>query len=346
MPRVGYNSAYIPPEWIAAHGLQPWRPTLDVSCSLTQPVVSSDGCCSWARSFVEQVSDGQDVAAVIVAAVCDQVRRAGEGLLAEVPKQGPAAMLFHIPATWQTAAAQQCYRDELHRLGQLIERLGGTAPSPEHLRDVMTDYERQRRALRDNPNDLNGREFAQAISDLHGDPCQSRNEQAAAENDPAKPPLASKTCSYSQGSCGTRLALFGSEVPRYHWWLYDVIEQYGGRVALDATDYGERGLPEPFDPRLMAEDPFEAMASAYLQIPHVRQRPNESLFRWLAENMERRQVQGLILRRSLWCDLWHAEVARIKDWAPVPVLDLDLDVDTTIPERAKGRIAAFLEMLQ
>ncbi|MCC6682389.1 MAG: 2-hydroxyacyl-CoA dehydratase [Phycisphaeraceae bacterium] len=329
MPCVGYNSAYVPPEWIAAHQLQPWRPTLRISDAATREGVSQDGCCSCARAFVAEVSSRRDVVGIVVAAVCDQIRRVSEWL---IDPSSPPVLLFHVPATWQTSAARQCYRDELLRLGRFLEQIGGQSPTPQQLRHNMMDYDRERQAMRAMFDDLRGRPHADAVAKLHGDMTE--------DDSPAAPDHAT-----DESASHTPIALLGSTVPRYQWWLYDAIEQHGGRVVLDATDYGERGLPRPFDAQLLADDPLEALAAAYLAMPHVRQRPNDGLFHWLHERMAHRHVRGLILRRNLWCDLWHAEVARIKASACVPVLDLDLDVDASAPQRALGRIAAFMEML-
>jgi benzoyl-CoA reductase/2-hydroxyglutaryl-CoA dehydratase subunit BcrC/BadD/HgdB len=335
MPCVAYNSAYIPPEWIAAHRLQPCRPVLDEPPSHAQPISPSDGCCSWAQNYIEQICGNRDVSAAIIVMLCDQVRRASEKLVAQSLRQGPAVMLFHLPATCQTPSAKQYYRDELRRLGQFLEEQGGVAPSPEYLRAVMLQYEQRRERIRSRAHTMRGRERADAIAELYGNPHNGHGKTQPTE-----------THASDDNGGGVPVALLGSEVPRYQWWLYDVIEQQGGRVALDATDYGERGMPGPYDLRLMGDDPFEAMASVYCHIPHIRQRPNDRLYAWLAEQLLKRDVQGVILRRSLWCDLWHGEVARIKATLPLPVLDVDLEVDATTCERAKGRIAAFMEVLR
>jgi hypothetical protein len=63
--------------------------------------------------------------------------------------------------------------------------------------------------------------------------------------------------------------------------------------------------------------------------------------------MEARAVRGLIIWRYVWCDIWHAEVHRLKHWSPVPVLDLDAsDGDEGSLSRTAGRLEAFLEMLK
>ena len=325
MQSVVHNSAYVPPEWILAHGLRPWRLS---PAAPRYAAASYDGCCAWAQAFADHAAGLDDVAAIVTVTTCDQMRRAAERLMGDHRRPQPRVISFNLPATWQTPAAQRLYRDELRRLGRWLERCGGIAPSPDRLKEVMIGCQQQRRDLLATLDDLTGRQRAAALGQLHGDPTPDESIGAASIDRRATP-----------------VALVGSAIPRYQWWVYDAIEQCGGRVALDATDYGERGLPASFDARLMNEDPFEALAAAYFDgITHVRQRPNTGLYQWLAAQLRVRPVRGLIVRRCLWCDLWHAEIPRLKQWSQLPVLELDLD-ETDAHQRALSRISAFMEML-
>ena len=124
----------------------------------------------------------------------------------------------------------------------------------------------------------------------------------------------------------------------------DMIEKAGGRVVLDGTDGGDRALPLPFDRHMLAgSDPCRALTHAYFgHIPDVWRRPNSMLYEWLNREQAARDVRGCVLIRHVWCDLWHAEVHRIRDWLPVPLLDLVIDEDDT-PTLWQNRIEAFME---
>jgi benzoyl-CoA reductase/2-hydroxyglutaryl-CoA dehydratase subunit BcrC/BadD/HgdB len=62
--------------------------------------------------------------------------------------------------------------------------------------------------------------------------------------------------------------------------------------------------------------------------------------------IEKTPVAGVIVRRYLWCDLWHAEVYRIKAWSPVPVLDIEIHGPAeTDRQRLTTRIQAFMELI-
>jgi benzoyl-CoA reductase/2-hydroxyglutaryl-CoA dehydratase subunit BcrC/BadD/HgdB len=93
------------------------------------------------------------------------------------------------------------------------------------------------------------------------------------------------------------------------------------------------------------------MAEATLDgIPDARQRPNSPFYRWLRERLDERGARGIVLYRHPWCDLWHAELARLRDWSRLPVLDLEASSDGRndgrIDARARGRIDALIEMLR
>jgi benzoyl-CoA reductase/2-hydroxyglutaryl-CoA dehydratase subunit BcrC/BadD/HgdB len=129
--------------------------------------------------------------------------------------------------------------------------------------------------------------------------------------------------------------------------IFDWVAQAGGRVVLDATEGGERTLPDKFDAARVRRAPLAELTRAYFEhIPDAFRRPNTALYEWLGERVRERAVRGIVLRRYLWCDLWHAERERFRQWSPVPVLDLDMDrEDDGARSRTLGRLEAFLETL-
>ena len=94
----------------------------------------------------------------------------------------------------------------------------------------------------------------------------------------------------------------------------------------------------------MIEDTLSELCDAYLAIPDVGWRPNHGLFVWLRDHIAARGVRGVVLLRNVWCDLWHAEVARLREWLPVPLLDIDLDGEPAVG-RNRTRVQAFMEAL-
>ena len=128
--------------------------------------------------------------------------------------------------------------------------------------------------------------------------------------------------------------------------LFELVERFGGRVVLDATDTGERTLPRPLDRRRLGEDPLTELADAYFSIPAVFRRPNSGLYRYLEKELADCSAPGIILRRYLWCDHWHAEAERLRQWSGLPLLELDVNDDPTLAGRLQTMVQSFLETLR
>jgi benzoyl-CoA reductase/2-hydroxyglutaryl-CoA dehydratase subunit BcrC/BadD/HgdB len=129
--------------------------------------------------------------------------------------------------------------------------------------------------------------------------------------------------------------------------LFDMVEQYGGYVALDATESGPRSFCRAFDRPRLADEPFLELIDAYFDgIQDIARRPNDGFYESLAPRLRERRIGAIILQRCLWCDLWHAEVERFRQCFGVPVLDLDLDGEEPFDTaRMRTRVGAFMEML-
>jgi benzoyl-CoA reductase/2-hydroxyglutaryl-CoA dehydratase subunit BcrC/BadD/HgdB len=352
MTSIAYCNPFVPAEWIAAHGLRPrWL-------SLRSEFGASDasgrrGLCPFAAAVVDAVSAGPEAAAVVLTTTCDQMRYAGSLL----EHRGESSLfLLNVPSTWQAIAARTLYAEELERLGRFLVRRGGNVPSVAELARVMTQFDRARTELRQACNCLSAKEFALALWAVR----QGEDATAGWQESLGRPAVGrcggvgrpapnrrSAPSAPAAPNTGVPLALVGGPVPEQDCEVFDWLEQAGGQIVLDATEWGERTLPRPFDPIRTSREPLAELADAYLQIPDVFRRPNDPFFDYLGRELAARHVRGLIVRRYLWCDLWHAEVARLKMWSPVPVLDLDVAGSEDAAEgRTRGRIEAFLEMLR
>ena len=144
------------------------------------------------------------------------------------------------------------------------------------------------------------------------------------------------------------VALVGGPMRTEDLALFGLIRDHGGFVALDATEAGEAGRPRLFDRRRLGDEPFAELADAYFDgIADVSRRPNHGFYEWLGRLLKQRSTRGVVLHRYPWCDLWHAELERIRQCTGLPVLDLDAGGDDT-PDygRHRTRICAFMEMLR
>lgn len=147
---------------------------------------------------------------------------------------------------------------------------------------------------------------------------------------------------------GVPLLLLGGPLLAEDDSFLELVEGAGGRIVVDGSETGERTLPAPLDRRRLAEDPLDELARIYFDaIPDAFRRPNTRLYEWLGREVSARSVRGIILRRYPFCDLWHAELHRLRTWSDVPVLDLDVETgDEGEASRTLARIEAFLEMLR
>lgn len=269
---------------------------------------------------------GPDIRAMVFATTCDPMRRGVEiGADESIPR-----FLFHVPATWQTPEAHGLYRSELKRLGKFLERLGGRAPSPAELAEQMERFEAGREILLGRRETRSSRAHAEEMDRFH-----------ATGEVPSAAPASSRSPE------AIPLMLLGSPLRADDLHLLDLVDhRAGGWVAVDATESGEREWPRRFDRRRMKEDPFDELADAYFShIPAIFRRPNSRFFEWLAEARKQTPARGIVFVTHPWCDLWRAELPRIRAASDLPVLSVSLAGEGSADGSWTTRIQAFLEML-
>lgn len=145
---------------------------------------------------------------------------------------------------------------------------------------------------------------------------------------------------------GIPLALVGGPLMAEDADLRDMLARCDGTIALDATDSGELVLPGPMDPAALAANPLAELARVYFAIPHPARRPDEAFHRRLREEISARGIRGIIFRRYVWCDTWHAQLGYLREQLGLPVLDLDVGDQPGESARARTRLEAFLEVLR
>lgn len=268
---------------------------------------------------------GADVRAMVFATTCDAMRRGAEiGMDERIPR-----FLFHVPATWQGPGAHGQYREELKRLGRFLERLGGSAPSAATLSEQMQRYEEGRENLLACREFQTSRGHAEEVARFHSTGEVACGEPATARAKTAIP-----------------LLLLGSPLREDDLHLLDLLDRAGGWVAVDGTEFGEREWPRRFDRRRMKEDAFEEMADAYFgHIPAIFRRPNSRFFEWLGEEVRRTPAKGIVFAAHPWCDLWRAELPRIREAGGLPVLAIGLAGEGLADGALTTRIQAFMEMI-
>lgn len=306
-----YTCPFVPAEWIAAHGFTPLRlvPADSAVKSRESAALPADGVCTYALAYAHALAVTPG-AAVVFTTLCDQMRRLAE-LVGQYDRR--PVFLLNVPKTWQNPAAYELYKDELRRLGRFLQTVGGREPSREYIAAVALQFDVERAAAR------SSRMASSAACKVDAYPDKSR----------------------------TPLALVGGPMLAEDAWLFDYVKEQGGRIVLDATETGELGLPAPLDRRRLRDEPFEEIASAYFTgVQHPARRPNSEFYRWLKTRLESAGAKGILLRRHTWCDIWHAEAQRIREWSQLPLAEVDSAAPGPARTRCQSRIAPLLEMLR
>jgi benzoyl-CoA reductase/2-hydroxyglutaryl-CoA dehydratase subunit BcrC/BadD/HgdB len=155
-----------------------------------------------------------------------------------------------------------------------------------------------------------------------------------------------QNCSPRKSDCLVRLAIAGGPLSKDSPFVAQV-RRCGADVVFDASETGEAMRHAPIDPYRWTEDPLRELSRVYLNMPSVHQRPNADFYAWMRDCIREQAVAGLILRRYVWCDLWHGEARRLAEELDLPVLHLEVEADTPADSaRNETRIGAFIEMLQ
>jgi len=136
MLTIAYTSPGVPPEWIAAHGLDPLR-LQPAGAAVAGPVPPTAGICPFMRASLNQAAADDRIRGVVVGGRCDQMRRGQERLR----DTGKPVFCLHVPATWQSESALSLYRGELERLSRFLVALGGTPPGRETLQSAIRQRE-------------------------------------------------------------------------------------------------------------------------------------------------------------------------------------------------------------
>ncbi len=261
--------------------------------------------------------------------VCDQMRRGFD----IVCRGNTPAFLMNVPNTWQHPDVQKLYLEELNRLGRFLTGLGGKTPLNEDLAEIMLEYDSARRFILAEKGHLSSRQYSEAIAEFNQD---------------GKSDIEKHTTGKEILTDGIPLAIIGGPLLREDLCLFDIIEDCGGLIVLDATETGERGMCAQFDRRRLHEAPLMELVNAYFgSIPDASRRPNNQLYDWFERELASRKVRGIIFRRYVWCDIWHAELYRLKQWTDLPVLDIDVSGrGEALSARIIQRIQAFVEMLR
>ena len=353
MNAVAYCHPFVPPEWIAAHGLGPcWLPCR-AGDEPAGPV--RRGVCPVASARLDDFAGPLPADAVVLTTTCDQIRY----VAAVVQHLGTLPVfLLHVPRTWQTGSTRAFYREEIARLGRFLVARGGTSPDDDSLSRTILRYDQARAPLRLGHDAMPASAYARAIDAVRGDLPETAPGESAIVAGTLRVPSAQGggeggrhtecACYFTGRERLVRLALVGGPMSQGDYQWLTAFEDTGARFVLDATEAGERTLPAPVDLDRLKADPLDELVRIYFDsIPEVFQRPNDRWFAWLSKQVAGRCVRGIVVRRFVWCDHWHGEMPRLREELGVPVLEWEgTGNDPRARSGAAGRMEAFLEMLR
>lgn len=311
-PAIAVTGPRIPAELIRAHGFEPVTVT-PLTSLLRHPQTA--GVCAVAHGWVEALpAAGPRLAAAVLTTRCDQLRRAAEAARERIRLP---VFVMNIPATHGTEAACRLYREEAVRLDGFLSRLAGEAraePAPER-------------------GDTGG---APAGHGLYA-PAAQAAERAL------------------QG--GHRVGLLGCCLTETDYAVVQMLGQLGLQLVANATESllgdAESGLTASPDRSATAREdarpPVRLVEGERPREPpplrpDIAQRPNAPFFAWLRQFGLTHRLEGWVLLRQPWCDLYHAEVPRLKRETELPWLDLETGAQPAL-EALRTRAEAFAERL-
>lgn len=156
----------------------------------------------------------------------------------------------------------------------------------------------------------------------------------------------STTMSYCQTDHRIKIAIAGGPVSEpIRNELRNILSESEAAIALDTCEDTQTANWQANMKNPSSRNAVTNIAKAYFKLPAIWKRPNHAFHRDLSATLSECNIDGIILFRHIFCDLWHSAAYELKACQPKPVLEVDLDGKSALSESAVSRIQAFLEML-
>ena len=344
---LGYFCSSMSEEIVAAAGLLPFRmrATGSTDTELSDAYLSSINC-SFTRHCLNAALSGEldFLDGLIVPNSCDNVRRIYDHWIRQ--RKTPFVQMISLPRKAGEAQVNW-FRDELTNLKERMEEHFGVEITDERLREAIrlqNETRRLQRRLYDLRKSLtppiSGAETL-AVTVAGTAMPKARYNRLLAEL------LDDLAACEGHSNYRARLMVMGGELddPAY----MEVIEEQGGLVVTDSLCFGSRMLWK--DVEEDADDPMTALARFY-----VAERPScprvfgeyEQRAAFVREMIRDFRVDGVILERLAFCDLWGFEQFTIQndfqDW-DIPLIMLDREYTLSGIGQLRTRVQAFLETI-
>jgi len=346
---IGYYCTYVPVEIIHAAGVLPFRMRATGSTSTELgDVYAAYNTCTFCRHSLDQAMRGAYgfLDGLVALFSCDHVRR-----MYDVWKLGkvelpcaPFYLRFLSVPVKADAAAVAWLAEEFERFKTSLEEHFGVTISDEALRRSIKTYNEQRSLLRrlyemrkqDSPP-VTGAEALEILIAATSMPVEEFNDLLRELLEELK---GREGCSDYRA----RLLLGGVDLeePAY----VRLIEDLGGLVVTDFLCFGIRDFWDPVEEN---EEPMTALARRYIQnVSCPRMIDHEGRQEFMQQLVKDFRVDGVIIQRMKYCDLWGGEGAMIqwdmrKNGTPCMVLEREYLMSSV--GQMRTRVQAFLETI-
>lgn len=344
---VGYFCSSMPEELLTAADLLAFRirGTGSEGTDLADAHFSSTNCSFPRHCFNQALLGEYDfLAGLVTFNSCDSLRRIYDHWIKEL--KTPFVKLLHLPKKADPPQVK-FFRDELAELKGQIESHFGAAITDDRLRDAIRLHNQTRRLLRqlyelrksDHPPITGAETLAVTVA---GTAMPKARFNALLANLLAELGNGRRIPEHR-----ARLMIVGSELddPGY----LEIIESQGGLVVTDSLCFGSRLLWN--EVREDAADPLAALAQYYIAdrptCPRVATGYAGRLG-FLTDLVRDFRVDGIILERLAFCDLWGFEGYSLhEDFKSrgLPFLVVEREYQQHASGQLRTRVQAFLESI-
>jgi len=346
---IGYYCTYVPVEIIHAAGMLPFRMRATGSTSTELgDVYAAHTSCTFCRHSLDQAMRGAYgfLDGLVALFSCDHVRR-----MYDVWKLGkvelpcnPFYLRFLSVPVKADDAAVRWMAEELERFKSSLEEHFGVSVSDESLRRSIKTYNEQRSLLRelyelrkrDSPP-VSGAEALEILIAGTSMPVEEFNDLLRGLLEELK-----RRKGFSDYRARLLLGGVDLEDPAY----VRLMEDLGGLVVTDFLCFGIRDFWDPVDED---EEPMSALARRYIQnVSCPRMIDHEGRQEFMQQLVKEFRVDGIIIQRMKYCDLWGGEGAMVQ-WDMrrngIPCMVLEREYLMTSVGQTRTRVQAFLETI-
>ena len=344
--KIGYFCSLVPEEIILAAGLQPVRVKGDATATSNSDGYLYPNLCPYIRNVMSTALDGgtRHLGGVVFARSCDGMRRMYDAWKSYVDDK----FLYMLEAPKNTDEyAVQYFASQLKDLAQSLGKAFGKEVTPASLQKAIKTTAKMRRSMQylftlqqAVPLPVDGSElFILGLSVL------SDERPAALKRIDELYQGARTSRAKRSNSHKPRVLISGNVMDRAD--LFEMIEAAGAEVAVSDLCTSLRYFTRNVDG--VGEDPYIALARAYLGEPHCSrtanpiQRADE-----IRKLVETYSIDGVLITSLKFCDQHLYDVPSITKVFTddgIPVLFLENDYVFTNKSQMKLRVEAFVEVL-